>query len=86
MQLEKHFSPVFSFREQDRNLFLFPSFIFLEVKPRALLVAALPLKPINLLICSLVSVPLTSLGEWEEYGSHHVMSRVQKDPRHNTWQ
>lgn len=53
---------VFSSREQDRKLFLFLSFVSLEVKLKPLLVAAPLLKPINLLVCSLVSVLLTSPG------------------------
>lgn len=65
-------SPVFSVGEQERNLFLFPSFVFLEVKLRALRVAALLLKPINLLICSLVSVPLTSFGGGKS-GEHTML-------------
>lgn len=67
-------SPVFSFGEQNRNLILvlFPSFVSLEVKLRALLPAALLLKLVNLLICSLVSVPLTSLGGGKS-GEHTML-------------
>lgn len=60
---------LFSAPESRMESCLYSSLLFLKL--RSLLVAARLLKPIKLLVCSLVSVPLTSPGGGE--GGGHTM-------------